>query len=71
MFWLHVRDPRSTAHAVPQRTQIRGPLGAITHGYATVRQHRPKRLHTLQADLQVLPGGDGVDQSVDDYWPTA
>lgn len=37
------------------RVTARGPLGALTHGYTDLRQHRPKRLHIVQTDLQVLP----------------
>ena len=31
------------------------PLGALTHGHYDLKAHRPKRVHIVQTELQVLP----------------
>ena len=57
--WLLRKRGAWTPWAVT-RVTARGPLGALTRGYRELRQHRPRRVHVLQTDAQVLPVGSRV-----------
>jgi hypothetical protein len=59
--WLLRRKGTWTPWATT-RVTAHGPLGALTPGYADLKAHRPRRVHVLQTDLEVLPvtGGKGV-----------
>jgi hypothetical protein len=52
--WLLKMNGRWTPWAVAKVT-ARGPLGALNLAYYDLRKERPKRVHIIRTDYQVVP----------------